>query len=156
MNPETEEKKKNTPLNRKFLLRGLVICVFLLLLPFAGIQAWKQSVFLSNKSLWEQNYQGDYLIYYGEVGSGAHFQMRDDELWQIAQDCLTNFGCEITYSQSAYLPLIIDFNNSSQHSLEVGIFYNCNNLPYTPDEFYYDEIRKDCQAVGFELITNNE
>ena len=156
MNPETPEKQKNSPFNRKLLLRGVVICVFLAILPFAGMKAWKQSLFFFNKSLWEQNFPGDYLIYYGQGSSGTHDQMRDDELWQMAQDCLSDFGCEITYSTSHYLPILIDFNNSSQHSIEVGTWYNCNDLPYTPDEFFYDEIRKDCQAVGFVLITNNE
>jgi polyferredoxin len=45
MNPQSEEKQKKRPLNRKFLLRALVICLFLLLLPFAGMQAYKQSLY---------------------------------------------------------------------------------------------------------------
>jgi hypothetical protein len=152
MNPETEEKQKNRPLNRKFLLRGVVICVFLALLPFAGIKAWKQSLFFFNKSLWEQNYPGDYLIYYS---NGIDVMgMSDDELWQVAQECLSNFGCEISYSQETYLPQSIRFNSYPQYFVET--FHSCDDLSDLSASSRREEILHDCQRIGFEPITNNE
>jgi hypothetical protein len=155
MTPESEEKKKNSSPRRKFLLRGLVICVFLLLLPFAGIQAWKQSLYLSYKSLWEQNYQGDYVIFYSN--DLDTMVMSDDELWRMAQECLRNFGCEITYSEESYLPKSIHFNDASKYWFITHDFHDCNEisaqgeLPRT-----LEEIEFGCISIGFEPITNNQ
>jgi hypothetical protein len=155
MKPESEAKQKNRPLNRKFLLRALVICVFLLLLPFAGILAYKQSLYYFYHGLWEQNYSGDYITYYhyGEnrTETQTALPINVDEVWQIAQECLRNFACEITYSENNYLPVFIRFNNASNHWLRTYNVFNCGEVPA-----YDDLLQSDCRYLGFEPITKNE
>jgi hypothetical protein len=159
MNPETPEKPKNRPLNRKFLLRGFVICVCFMLLPFAGIKAWKQSLFFFYKGLWEQNFQGDFIVYYSwneiMTDSTSGQTMTADALWQAAQQCLNNFGCEIIYSEESYLPLHIYFNDTSQYAIELQSVINCSDLA-DMTELYREETQQYCRTLGFEPNTNNE
>src|SRR5689334_16439588 len=130
MSPESEEKQKKRPLNRKFLFRALVICVFLLLLPFAGIQAYKQSLYFFYKGLWEQNYQGVYLIGYTDDTSQMEYQVANytsDELfWQmVEEECLRNFGCEIVYNSQNYLPEMLYFNTASGYYIRMYELLDC-------------------------------
>jgi hypothetical protein len=142
MSPESEEKTKRRPLNRKFLLRGLVICVFLLLLPFAGIQAWKQSLFFFYKSLWEQNHLGNYVVYYSYgVDSIAHLEAypyRADDIWDSAQRCLQHFACEITYQAETYLPVLIVYDSTDAY------------LPYMQTYGFFD-CDREFEDIDYEL-----
>jgi hypothetical protein len=155
MSLESQEKQKKRPLNRKFLLRGLVICVFLLLLPFAGILAYKQSLYYFYHGLWAQNYSGNYITYYHYGENRMEIQtarpISVDEVWQIAQECLRNFACEITYIENNYLPVVIRFNNASNYWLRTYNVFNCSAVPADDDL-----LQSNCRYLGFEPITNNE
>jgi hypothetical protein len=131
MTPASEEKQKKRPLNRKFLLRGVVIWVFLLLLPFAGILGYKQSLYYFYHGLWEQNYQGEYVVGYTEGESKFEWEwdtanFENDELyWQKAEECLRNFGCEIVYNSQYYLPEEIHFNTASGYYIRMFELMDC-------------------------------